>query len=422
MIIKKINDLFRNPLFSNVFYLSILQGINYLLPLLALPFLFIKLGSEYYGLIAFSYSVSLFLNVLVDFGFDLYSTREISINRDDKIKTDKIFSVTMVSKSLLLLTSFLILIVLIFTTEKFKINSYVYYLMFFIVIGNYLSPLWYFQGMEKMRYVTIINSISKFLSFLPMFVFIKSSDDLIYAPLFYAIGYLVSGLLSLWITFYQFKVRFTFPTPHEIKDSLTKSSHFFLSRATVSIYTTCNTILIGLTFNNELTGYYNIAEKIYQAFASLVNPLTQGLYPYIAKTRNVVLFKKILLCSVVVSFFIVGFIYIFSEEMIFLLFNTKNIYSIKVLKILIIGGLAIIPSYLLGYPFLAAMGYTRFTNNTVILVGLNHLFWLGILYYTQNITLFSISFLIIISEFVALILRLYGVWKFRLFRNSVVSL
>ena len=310
-----------------------------------------------------------------------------------------------------------VLIALTFTIEKFKINSYIYYLMFFIVIGNYLSPLWYFQGVEKMKYVTIVNSLSKFLSFLPMFIFIKSSDDLFYAPLFYGFGYFFSGILSLWITFYQFKVRFIFPSFYEIKDSLINSSHFFLSRATVSFYTTCNTIVIGLTSGDTLTGYYNIAEKIYQAFASLVNPLTQGLYPYIAKTRNVLLFKKILIRSVFVSFFIVAFIYIFSEDIIYLLFNTRNIYSINVLKILIIGGLAIIPSYLLGYPFLAAMGHTRFTNNTVILVGLNHLFWLVILFYTENITLYSISILIVVSEFAALILRLYGVKKFKLFRN-----
>ena len=417
MLLRKIKKLFENSLFSNVFYLTILQGINYLLPLLALPFLFIKLGAENYGLVAFAYSVSLFLNILVDFGFDLYSTREISINRDNKVKTDKIFSVTMVSKFILLFNAFLILIALTFLIDKFKINSYVYYLMFFIVVGNYFSPIWYFQGIEKMKYVTLVNSLSKFLSFLPMFIFIKSSDDLFYAPLFYGTGFLFSGLLSLWLTFKIFKVKFTFPSFNEIRHSLKESSHFFLSRATVSFYTTCNTLIIGLSLGDLLTGYYNIAEKIYQAFASLINPLTQGLYPYIAKTRNVLLFKKILIYSVISSFFIVGFIYIFSEDIIYLLFDTRNIYSVNVLKILIIGGLAIIPSYLLGYPFLAAMGHTRFTNNTVIIVGLMHLFWLTILFYTQNVTLYSVSFVIIISEFSALLLRLYGVRKFNLFRK-----
>lgn len=415
-MLNKLKELLKNPLFSNVFYLSILQGVNYLLPFIALPFLFKKLGPEYYGLIAFSYSVALFLNILVDFGFELYSTREISINRENKTITDKIFSVTMVSKLCLLMSALIILIVLTASVEKFQVNSYVYFLMFFVVVGNYLSPVWYFQGMEKMKYVTIVNSAAKIISFTPMFIFIRSSDDLLYAAMFYAVGYFASGLLSLAIAFYQFEVRFIVPTLTEIKDSLAKSSHFFLSRATVSFYTTCNTVLIGLTFGNEMTGYYNIAEKLYQAFGSLINPLTQGLYPYMAKTRNVLLFKRILLSTMVGSFFVVGFIYVFAGELLFLLFDTRNDYSIGVLKILIIGGLAIIPSYLIGYPFLAAMGYTRFTNNTVILVGVNHIMWLVIMFWTQNITLFSISILIVMSEFLALILRFYGVWKYKLFR------
>ena len=136
MRIKKSKFSFENSLFSNVFYLTILQGINYLLPLLALPFIFIKLGAENYGLVAFAYSISLFLNILVDFGFDLYSTREISINRSNKVKTDKIFSVTMISKLILLIIAFFLLLILTFTVEKFKVNSYVYYLMFFIVVGK----------------------------------------------------------------------------------------------------------------------------------------------------------------------------------------------------------------------------------------------------------------------------------------------
>ncbi|MDB4417787.1 oligosaccharide flippase family protein [Akkermansiaceae bacterium] len=419
MAIEEIKKFFSYRLVSNIFYLSILQGINYLLPFLALPFLFINLGPEHYGLVAFAYSVSLFLTILVDFGYDLYSTREISINRDNKIKREKIFSVTMIAKLFLLFLAFLLLVGLTLTVEKFKINSHIHYMMFLIVVGNYLSPTWYFQGIEKMKYVTVIHSLSKLLSFLPMFIFIRSSEDIIYAPLFYGIGYLSSGILSLWIAVHKFKVKFTLPSRYEIKDSLLNSSNFFLSRATVSFYTTCNIIVIGLTYGDVLTGFYSIAEKIYQAFASLMNPLTLALYPYMAKTRNVILFKKILGGSVAISFVLVGFIYTYSEEIIDIIFDSRNAYSINVLKILIIGGLAIVPSYLLGYPFLAAMGYTRYTNNTVIIVGLNHLFWLVILYFSGNITLYSISILIVVSEFSALTVRLYGVKKFNLFRNPL---
>ncbi len=412
----KLKLFLKNPLTANVLYLAILQGFNYLLPFVALPFLFIKLGVKGYGLIAFAYSTILFLNILVDFGFDLYSTREISIHRDNKSIVDKIFSETMVSKLLILIISFLILIFLTFTVNEFKENKTIFFLMFFVVIGNCLSPLWYFQGIEKMKYVTLINGFSKIASFLPMFIFIKSSDDLILAALFYGLGYFISGVLSLFIAFYSFKVTFTFTNFNSIKKNLINSSHFFLSRATVSFYTTCNTMIIGLTLGNEMTGYYNVAEKIYQAFTSLISPLTQGLYPYIAKTKNVILFKKILQYSIIGSLLIVSFIFVFSEGIIEMLFNTRNDYSTNVLKILIIGGVAITPSYLLGYPFLAAMGYTKYTNNTVVIVGVNHLIWLVLLYYTSNINIYSISILIVVSEFFALILRFYGVMKFKLFK------
>ena len=288
--------------------------------------------------------------------------------------------------------------------------------MFFVVIGNYLSPIWFYQGMEKMKFVTIINGLSKLLSFLPMFFFIRTSDDVILVGFFYGFGFFLSGVLSLGLVFYIFNVKFSFPSIIDLKKSLLNSSHFFLSRATVSLYTTCNTIIIGLTLGNTMTGYYSVSEKIYQAFASLINPLTQGLYPYMAKNKNVHVFKKILKYSTLSGAIIVVFTIIFAEDIILILFNTNSVYSVNVLKILMISGLAIIPSYLLGYPFLAALGHTKYTNNTVILVGINHLIWILILYFTGNISVYTVSSLVVISEFFALSLRLFGVKRFKLFK------
>lgn len=407
---------FRHPLFSSIFYLSILQGLNYILPFISLPFLFSKLGAENYGLIAFAYSVSLFLNVLVDFGFDLSATREISIHRDEKSSIDLIFSATLVSKIILLFIAFLILIILVVSLEKFRSHSVVFFLMFMVVVGNCLSSLWYFQGIEKMKHVTIISGLAKILSFVPMFFVIRSSDDLYYASLLYGLGYFISGILSLYIIFSFFNVKFILPTFCKIRLTMKNSIHFFISRFTVSFYTTCNTIIVGLVSGNETTAFFNIAEKVYQAFASLINPLTQGLYPYMSKHRNITLFKKILVFSVISSLLIVILIFWQAPGILEILFSSTSTMAINTLRILILGGLALVPSYLLGYPFLGALGYSRFTNNTVVIVGVTHLLGLGVFFYSGNLTITTIAFMVIFSEYYALILRLFGVFKFRLMK------
>jgi len=365
-LISKIKNKFKSEdnkrLLSNFISLSVLQGANYILPLITLPYLVRVLGVEYFGLLAFATAIIAYFNIITDYGFNLTATREISVHRNNKEKIVEIFSSVMTIKVILMFISFFLLSLLVFSFEKFSIHWEIYFLTFGTVIGRVFFPIWFFQGMEKMKYITYINISVKFLFTISIFIFIHNQSDYYIVPLLISIGSIIAGIWSLYLVKKEFQTSFKFQPISILKRAFIEGWYIFLSQLKITLFSNTNTVILGIFAGNQAVGYFAAAEKLIRSLASLQVPITQSLFPYISKEIKINKEKtinKIMTISKIGSFIyivILFFIFIFSKEIITVIFGKNMLESVLILKILLIIPLTIFLNNMFGTQILLNLG------------------------------------------------------------------
>jgi PST family polysaccharide transporter len=411
----------KKPMTQNFVSLVLLQGVNYLLPLLTFPFLFRVLGVEYWGLVTFGYTLIQYFVMLTDFGFNLSATKYISMHRDSPEAINRYLNSAFICRLLLGGVSFLILLSLTAMVGKFRQEPVFFISYFGIVAGNMMFPMWYFQGMEKMKYITVFNIVAKLVSFVPMFIFIRNPQDYVRVPFFYSSGFLLAGFVSIYIIYFREKMKWFIPSVKEIRFAFSDSFTYFLSRLSLSMFTNVNPLVIGLVCGNAAVGYYSAAEKLYQAYSQLLTPFTGVLFPHIAKTRDVSFFKRAIKRLVPANVALLTVILLCSSWIIRLVYGASaGADSLMVFRILMCACFLTIPSMLLGYPFLAAMGHARYTNWTVVIVSLLHLAGLSALFALDVLSIYHVAALAVMSESLLFAFRAWGVRKYKLFNNIMI--
>ncbi len=401
---------------NNFFSLTLLKVLTYILPLITFPYLIRVLGVEKFGLIMFAQATMYYFEIVVDFGFNLSATREVALNAKKVNKLNEIISAVFSIKCFLLIISFLILFIVLSIFDRFTDDYLIYYYSFLKVIAITFFPVWFFQGIEKMKYVTYINIVSKSIYTVLIFVFIQTESDYLLVPLINGFGFFIGSLLALYYVFKHFKHVFVFNSFAIIKQHFIDSSMFFLSRVSVSLYTSSNTFVLGLVASNLTVGYYAIAEKLYMVIRQLYQPIVQVIYPYISKSKNLVFFKKLYPVVVLLNFIGVYILWVFAPELIYLVSKEYFLESIKVFRILLVVSCIVVPSILIGYPFLAALGFKNEANYSTIIGSLFHVVILGILYFSNLINMYNIVYLLLATESIVLLYRYYAVYKNKLFQ------
>ena len=396
----------RKTIASNFFSLTVLQVANYILPLIILPFLVRVLGIEKFGLVMFAQSLAAFMIIAVDFGFDISGTREVAILKNQKEKLSQVFSAVLTIKLFLIIFWFVVLCILVEFIPRFKEDAIVYYLSFGMVIGQAIFPVWLFQGIEKMKFVTLINILAKLIFTVLLFIIVRNESDYYLVPAFYSIGFISAGFLGFILSLKH--VNLVKPRLELVKKLFTESISLFLGKFATNLYTTCNVLILGFFAGDVLVGIYSSMEKLVVAVKNIYSPFYMAVFPWLSNqsSENRLKFIK----NIVPFVFGVGsviaiIIFFYGEFILNFIYSDEQLNSyVGIFKIL--GVTAILAGLSMMFVSLYFIAVKMYKTRMKILIttGLFHLVLSLILVKQFNIYGMAIS--VIITELFLLVLAL----------------
>lgn len=363
---------------KNIFYLAILQGSYFILPLLTFPYLVRVLGPYSFGLLGFCQATMQYLVMVTDYGFNWSATQDVSKSKNDKEKLTTIFWNVFFSKIILALSAIVIFFGITFFIKELYYAQVVLISFIPMVLGNILYPVWFFQGLEKMKWITLCSLSARLLLIPLTFLLVKNPQDIWLAALIQGGVNFIAGLIGFAIIINNNWIGKLVFDYDGIIYSLKSGWHIFISTAAISLYTTTTVVVLGFICGPVSVGYFNAANTIRNAAQSLMNPIYQAVYPRInslfeenyAKSMN--LLKKSFKGVLFISFSGSLLLCILSPIIIRYGVGDKYTESISILRILAFLPFIISLSNFFGIQTMLTHGYKRQFSKILLICGVMH--------------------------------------------------
>lgn len=363
-------------LVGNFFSLSILNALNVLLPLVTLPYILSVVGEANYGVYSYIYVIVQYVILFSTYGFNFSATKQISQCRDDKEAVSRIYNAVTASKTLIAL----LLSICLLLCARFVLKDEVGVLMFVyglgMVIGDVLTPVWLFQGMEKMKYMTIVNASSKILFTVLIFIVVREREDYQLLISLNSCGYMLAGVLSLILVYRQFHLRLHWARWSDIRLQLKEGSAVFGSTFGMNLYRNANVIILKQFVSDDIVGLYSAAEKVVKGFQSIISPAAQALFPHLSLRfkdkpirENMRLLRKISIPFTAVVLVVTALVYIFAPLISDILCGKEFGACVSLIRIMTLVILFGEINYLVAIVGLINMNGQRYFFQSVIVTG-----------------------------------------------------
>ena len=380
---------------KNYIYNSLYQVLILITPLITTPYVSRVLGVTGIGVYNYTRSIATYFVLVGAVGTTLYGQREIAYVQNEPSKYSKLFWEITLFRFVMVSICTVIYLVCFGRNTEYGI---IYQALALEVFATAFYISWFFMGMENFRLTVIRNTIIKLIGTALVFIFVKSSDDVLVYTLCLTVPIFV-GNVSLWFSLPKYLVK----TRIEIRDIFRRIGPIiilFLPQIATEVYTVLDKTMLGqLATNIDEVGFYTQSEKIVKLVLSILTSLGTVMLPAMSFAFAQGRFKEIVY-SIQKAFnfvFLLGFALLFGLD-------------------------AVATNFV---PFFFGQGYEpvinliRVISPIFILIGMSNVIGRQYLLPTQRQTLFTVS--VVLGSVVNVILNFLLIGKYNAIGASVAT-
>lgn len=229
-----------------------------IIPLILMPYVSRVLGADILGIYNYTYTIAAYFLLFAMLGVANHGCRSVAKVQDDVEKRSYVFCsiyLMQVCVSLIVLV-FYIIYVIAFVEN----NKAVALIQILVVLSGMFDINWFYFGIEKFKLTVTRNILIKLLTTCLIFIFVKSSNDLLLYTFIYAAGLLFSQSI-VWI-FLKKYVRFKRVKIKDSIENLKPMLVLFIPIVAVSLYKYMDKIMLGFFCEYSQVAFYSNSESI----------------------------------------------------------------------------------------------------------------------------------------------------------------
>ncbi|WP_045371667.1 oligosaccharide flippase family protein [Vibrio campbellii] len=313
--------------------LGFIQFVNLLSPLVVYPYLIRCYGLEQFGTIAFHQGLVGILAIVINYGFYITGAKDIA--KEKKENWSLVVSNIFIIKIILWLVCFLLVLIVIEINIPL-IDNRLLLLCFFATFYELLFVQWFFQGVQDLKWITIINLASKVILTILCLYFIDKDASIYVYPTIYAIVNLISGLLTLFIMFYRYEIRLVGVNKNSLIEYFLDSSSIFLSNIVVCIKDRGSTILIGACLGMSSVAVYDLGLRILNLMSVPASIFSDAIFPKAVRIKSASLLKKSIFLVFSCSFLMCTICWVFMDFIVNVFAGKQLLYSSDYIRLMTI--------------------------------------------------------------------------------------